>query len=149
MIQGKLLKGIDGIKIQISPSTDYDSNYWLNTIIIEPWVKVKGEEDAYTKTLQGIVGGIGSVTRDAKSLQTDCQPNNNVEAMRVFLDNANIEVRPFWKPMHKQPVYKNCPAYINGVSEDLFKKGLCLPSGPCVTDEDVKYVVDCIKDSII
>lgn len=145
----ELLKGIDGIKIQISPSTDYDSNYWLNTIIIEPWVKVKGEEDAYTKTLQGIVGGVGSVTRDAKSLQTDCQPNNNVEAMRVFLDNANIEVRPFWKPMHKQPIYKNCPAYINGVSEDLFKKGLCLPSGPCVTDEDVKYIVDCIKDSII
>ena len=56
-----------------------------------------------------------------------------------------IESRPLWKPMHKQPVYKNCPAYVNGVSESLFKVGLCLPSGPYVTDGDVAYIVDCIK----
>ena len=144
-----LLKDIDGIKVQENPSEDYDSNYWLNTITIEPWVKVKGEENAYAETLQGAVGGAGSVTHAASSLQTDCQPNNNVEAMRIFLDKAGIEARPLWKPMHKQPVYKNSPAYLNGVSEELFKKGLCLPSGPCVTDEDVKYIVKCIVESLI
>ena len=69
--------------------------------------------------------------------------------MRIALDKAGIEARPLWKPMHKQPVYKNNPAYINGVSEELFKKGLCLPSGPCVTDEDVKYIVKCIVDSLV
>ena len=145
----ELLKDIEGIKLQENPSTDYDSNYWLNTIIIEPCVKVKGEENAYAETLQGAVGGAGSVTHVASTLTTDCQPNNNVEAMRIALDKAGIEVRPLWKPMHKQPVYKNNPAYINGVSEELFKKGLCLPSGPCVTDDDVRYIVKCIRESLI
>ena len=145
----ELLKDIDGIKVQENPSEDYDSNYWLNTITIEPWVKVKGEENAYAETLQGAVGGAGSVTHAASSLQTDCQPNNNVEAMRIALDKAGIEARPLWKPMHKQPVYKNSPAYLNGVSEELFKKGLCLPSGPCVSDDDVKYIVKCIVESLI
>ena len=145
----ELLKDVEGIKLQENPSSDYDSNYWLNTITIEPWVKVKGEENAYAETLQGAVGGAGSVTHAVSSLQTDCQPNNNVEAMRIFLDKAGIEARPLWKPMHKQPVYKNNPAYLNGVSEELFKKGLCLPSGPCVTDEDVKYIVKTIIDSLV
>ncbi len=145
----ELLKDIEGIKLQENPSTDYDSNYWLNTIIIEPCVKVKGEENAYAQTLQGAVGGAGSVAHAVSTLTTDCQPNNNVETMRIALDKAGIEARPLWKPMHKQPVYKNNPAYINGVSEELFKKGLCLPSGPCVTDEDVKYIVKCIVDSIV
>ncbi len=126
----ELLKDVEGIKLQENPSPDYDSNYWLNTITIEPWVKVKGEENAYAET------------------QTDCQPNNNVEALRIALDKAGIEARPLWKPMHKQPVYKNAPAYVNGVSEELFKKGLCLPSGPCVTEEDVKYIVKCIVNSL-
>ena len=128
----ELLKDIDGIKLQENPSSDYDSNYWLNTITIEPWVKIKH-----------------NLTHAASTLTTDCQPNNNVEAMRIALDKAGIEARPLWKPMHKQPVYKNNPAYINGVSEDLFKKGLCLPSGPCVSDDDVRYIVKCIIESII
>ena len=144
----ELLKNVEGIKLQENPSEDYDSNYWLNTITIEPWVKVKGEEIAYAETLQGAVGGAGSVTHAAKSLTTDCQPNNNVEALRIALDKAGIETRPLWKPMHKQPVYKDAPAYVNGVSEELFKKGLCLPSGPCVTEEDVKYIVKCIVENI-
>ena len=144
----ELLKDVEGIKLQENPSSDYDSNYWLNTITIEPWVKVKGEENAYAETLQGAVGGAGSVTHAAKSLTTDCQPNNNVEALRIALDKAGIEARPLWKPMHKQPVYKNAPAYVNGVSEELFKKGLCLPSGPCVSEEDVRYIVKCIIENI-
>ena len=144
----ELLKDVEGIKLQENPSSDYDSNYWLNTITIEPWVKVKGEENAYTATLNGAVGGAGSVTHAAKSLTTDCQPNNNVEALRIALDKAGIEARPLWKPMHKQPVYQNNPAYVNGVSEELFKKGMCLPSGPCVSEEDVRYIVKCIVESV-
>ena len=145
----ELLKDVEGIKLQENPSSDYDSNYWLNTITIEPWVKVKGEEYAYAETLQGAVGGAGSVTHAVSTLTTDCQPNNNVEALRIALDKAGIEARPLWKPMHKQPVYKDAPAYVNGVSEELFKKGLCLPSGPCVTEVDVKYIVKCIIENII
>ena len=50
--------------------------------------------------------------------------------------------------MHKQPVYQDAPAYVNGVSEALFKVGMCLPSGLYVSDEDVRYIVDCIKEAI-
>ena len=70
------------------------------------------------------------------------------ENVRLALDEDNIESRPLWKPMHLQPVYKNNPCYVNGVSESLFKQGLCLPSGPCVTDEDVVYIVQEIKKAI-
>ena len=89
------------------------------------------------------------MTHAAKTAVTDCQPNENVEAMRVSLDAANIEARPLWKPMHRQPVYKDAPAYVNGVSEDLFKIGLCLPAGPYVTDDDVRYIVDTFKENIL
>jgi dTDP-4-amino-4,6-dideoxygalactose transaminase len=65
-----------------------------------------------------------------------------------FLLSKKVECRPVWKPMHKQPVYANAPVYTNGVEENLFKKGFCLPAGPCVCDEDVQYIVDCIKESI-
>ena len=51
--------------------------------------------------------------------------------------------------MHKQPVYKDAPAYINGVSEGIFRIGMCLPAGPRVTDEGVYYIVECIKEAII
>ncbi|MDE7357181.1 MAG: DegT/DnrJ/EryC1/StrS family aminotransferase, partial [Bacteroidales bacterium] len=54
-----------------------------------------------------------------------------------------------WKPMHRQPVYASNPVYVNGVSEKLFKEGICLPSGPWVTDEDVHYIVEQIKKNIV
>ena len=82
------------------------------------------------------------------STTTDCQPNANVEALRVALYEMNVEARPVWKPMHKQPCYKDAPAYINGVSEEIFKIGMCLPAGPYVTDDDVRYIVDCMKEII-
>ena len=82
------------------------------------------------------------------SAHTDCEPNDNVEAMRMGLDALNIESRPLWKPMHKQPVYKDAPAYVNGVSEALFKVGMCLPAGPYVTEDDVRFIVDAIKDQV-
>lgn len=145
----ELLSDIKGITVHTNPNEDFDSNYWLNTIILDENLHVKGEEEAYQTVVQGAVGGAAGVTHTAKSAHTDLEPNKNVEAMRVALDKANIEARPLWKPMHCQPVYQDCPAYTNGVSEELFKKGLCLPSGPCVTDEDVKYIVNSIKESII
>ncbi len=145
----ELLSDIKGITVHTNPNEDFDSNYWLNSIILDENLHVKGEEEAYQTVIQGAVGGAAGVTHTAKFAHTDLEPNKNVEAMRVALDKANIEARPLWKPMHCQPAYQDCPAYTNGVSEELFKKGLCLPSGPCVTDEDVKYIVNSIKESII
>ena len=144
----ELLKDVEGIVLHENPSERYDSNYWLNTVVIDPSVCVKGEEEAYKTVIQGTVGGAGGVTHSAPSFHTDCEPNSNIEAMRIGLDTFGIESRPLWKPMHRQPVYRDCPAYLNGVSEDLFRKGLCLPSGPYVTDEDVEYIVGCIRKLI-
>ncbi|MDE5625023.1 MAG: DegT/DnrJ/EryC1/StrS family aminotransferase, partial [Muribaculaceae bacterium] len=112
-------------------------------------VRVVGQDDAYTQVIGGAVGGAAGVTRVASCAVTDCQPNANVEAMRVALAAAGIETRPLWKPMHRQPVYSSAPAYVNGVSESLFKVGLCLPSGPWVTDEHVRYIVDQIKSNML
>ncbi len=145
----KLLSGIDGITLHENPSPEIDSNYWLNTIVIDENLRVIGEDEAYTHAISGAVGGAAGVTHAVASLHTDCEPNRNVEAMRMFLDKANIESRPLWKPMHLQPVYKDCPAYTNGISEGLFKTGLCLPSGPMVSDSDVEYIVSEIKKSIL
>ena len=64
------------------------------------------------------------------------------------LSDANIETRPLWKPMHLQPVYKDAPAYTNGVSERLFSCGLCLPSGPYVREEEINYIVRIIVENL-
>ena len=154
----ELLADVPGITVHSQPKVSpkggdlegaYDSNYWLCTIMIDPDLKIKGQENAYKTIVTGAVGGAAGVIHAAESATTDCQPNDNVEALRVALDQAQIEARPVWKPMHKQPVYKNAPAYVNGVSEAIFKVGMCLPAGPYVTDEDVQYIVQCIKDAII
>ena len=146
----ELLKDVPGIKVHAQPTTgEYDSNYWLCTMTIDENVKVKGQENAYKAIVTGAVGGAAGVIHAAKTATTDCQPNDNVEAMRVGLDVLNIESRPLWKPMHKQPVYKDAPAYVNGVSEALFKVGMCLPAGPYVTDDDVKFICEAIKSLII
>ena len=146
----ELLKDVKGITVHCQPNNgDYDSSYWLSTITLDEDLKVKGQENAYKTIVTGAVGGAAGVIHAASSATTDCQPNDNVEAMRVALDHANIEARPVWKPMHKQPVYKDAPAYVNGVSEAIFKVGMCLPAGPNVTEEDVKYIVDTIKENIL
>ena len=144
-----LLEDVKGITLHENPSPRYESNYWLNTILLDPDLRVKGEEHVYETVIQGAVGGAAGVTHQSGSSHTDCEPNRNVEAMRMGLDAAGIESRPLWKPMHKQPVYKNNPAYVNGVSEALFKRGLCLPSGPCVTDEEARYIVERIQELIV
>ena len=145
----ELLADVEGVSLHDNPSPRFDSNFWLCTILLDDSLKVKGEENAYKSAVAGAVGGAAGVTHAAESLQTDCQPNANVEAMRVALDAAGIESRPLWKPMHKQPVYASSPAYVNGVSESLFARGLCLPSGPCVTEEDVRYIVNQIVANIL
>ena len=70
------------------------------------------------------------------------------EELRVVLDTKGIETRPLWKPMHLQPVFQYNPCYVDGTSEKLFNKGLCLPAGPCVSDEDVAYIIQEIKQCI-
>lgn len=145
----ELLKDVRGVTMHCNPSDRYDSNFWLCTATLDPELRIKGQEKVYGKVIEGAVGGAAGVTHAASSAVTDCQPNDNVEALRVALDAANIEARPLWKPMHKQPVYRNAPAYVNGVSEGLFKVGICLPAGPYVTDDDVRYIVDSIKAAIV
>ena len=186
----ELLKDVEGVTVHSQPvekcseqfravmngsSSKYDSNYWLCTIMLDPDLKVKGQENAYKTIVKGAVGGAAGVVHASESAHTDCEPNDNVEALRVFLDQKGIEARPLWKPMHTQPIYRaplNPPsmgtsilvekledglvrqtsatsvAYVNGVSESMFKVGMCLPSGPMVTDEDVRYIVESIKEAV-
>ena len=124
-------KEIDGIDFHHDMRPMMESNYWLSTITISEELRVKGEELAYGNR------------------HTDSEPNRNIEALRVALNKAGIESRPLWKPMHKQPIYQYAPTYVNGVAEEIFKKGLCLPSGPCVTDVDIDYIVQTIKNSLL
>ena len=144
----EVFKEVEGIDFHDNPDERTDSNFWLNTITIAPDLKVKGQENAYKTIVKGAVGGAAGVVHQASTAHTDCEPNANVEAMRLYLDRAGIESRPLWKPMHRQPVYQDAPAYLNGVSEELFHCGLCLPSGPMVTDEDVARIIHTIKDSV-
>lgn len=126
----ELLSNIEGITLHGNPSEQFDSNFWLNTAVFSPSLKVTG-------------------TEQVQHHDTGCEPYDSVEAMRLHLDKAGIETRPLWKPMHMQPVFSECPAYVNGVSDNLFKRGLCLPSGPCVSEDDVRYIVSCIESAII
>ena len=167
----ELLRDVKGVTLHEQPADPrYDSNFWLCAATLDPKVKVIGQENAYKEVIKSAVGGAAGVIKQVSSATTDCQPNDNVEALRVFMLNKKVECRPVWKPMHKQPVYtqienekmkiENLPdgvirqtsnksvAYINGVSEDIFKVGFCLPAGPYVTDEDVHYIVDCIKEAV-
>lgn len=145
----ELLKDVPGIHLHEAPNADYDSNYWLCTITIDPDVRIKGQENAYKETVKSAVGGAAGVIHQVDCPTTDCQPNDNVEALRVYMLESKIEARPVWKPMHKQPVYADCPAYVNGISEALFKVGMCLPAGPMVSDEDIDYIVESIKSAIV
>ena len=146
----QLLKDVPGVTLHDQPNDGrYDSNFWLCTATIDPSVKIVGQENAYKEVITSAVGGAAGVIKAVDSATTDCQPNDNVEALRVFMLSKKIEARPVWKPMHKQPVYASAPAYLKGVSEEIFKVGICLPAGPCVTDDDVRYIVDCIKEAIV
>ena len=146
----ELLKDVPGVHIHKQPADPrYDANFWLCAATLDADVKIQGQENAYKEVIKTAVGGAAGVIHAVDSAVTDCQPNENVEALRVFMLNKKIECRPVWKPMHKQPVYADAPAYTNGIEEEIFKVGFCLPAGPYVTDDDVRYIVDCIKEAIV
>ena len=149
MLYEELLADVPGVHLHCQPADPrYDANFWLCAATIDKDVHVKGQENAYKEVIKTAVGGAAGVIKAVESATTDCQPNENVEALRVFMLSKKVECRPVWKPMHKQPVYAGCDCYTNGIEEDLFKVGFCLPAGPYVTDEDVRYIVDCIKEAI-
>ncbi len=110
MRQNKRPFGSTGISVLQNPSSDFDSNFWLTCITVDP--------------------PVAGCTR---------------ENIRLALDADNIESRPLWKPMHLQPVFAEAPFYGNGTSEHLFDIGLCLPSGPTLTDEDIRRVAGVIR----
>ncbi|KIP60231.1 aminotransferase [Prevotella pectinovora] len=146
----ELLKDVPGVHIHKQPADPrYDANFWLCAATLDADVKIQGQENAYKEVIKTAVGGAAGVIHAVDSATTDCQPNENVEALRVFMLGKKVECRPVWKPMHKQPVYEGAPVYTNGVEEDLFKVGFCLPAGPYVSDDDVRYIVDCIKEAIV
>lgn len=146
----QLLKDVPGVTLHDQPMDGrYDSNFWLCAATLDPEVKIKGQEHAYQEVITSAVGGAAGVIKAVESATTDCQPNDNVEALRVFMLSKRVECRPLWKPMHKQPVYAGAVIYTKGVEEELFKVGFCLPAGPCVTDEDVHYIVECMKEAIV
>ena len=173
----ELLKDVKGVTLHEQPADPrYDSNFWLCAATLDEDVHVVGQENAYKEVIKSAVGGAAGVIKAVESATTDCQPNDNVEALRVFMLSKKVECRPLWKPMHKQPVYTGAPsnlplkgeaiktdiltdgiirqtsdksvAYTKGVEEELFKVGFCLPAGPYVTDDDVRYIVECIKEAI-
>ena len=167
----QLLKDIPGVTLHDQPADGrYDSNFWLCAATLDPEVKVVGQENAYKEVITSAVGGAAGVIKAVESATTECQPNDNVEALRVFMLSKKVECRPLWKPMHKQPVYTQVESgemkvesledgiirqtsdksvtYTKGVEEDLFKVGFCLPAGPYVTDDDVHYIVECIKEAV-
>ena len=106
----ELLADVQGVTVMQNPSEEYNSNFWLSCILVDP------EKAGMTR-----------------------------EDIRLKLDAENIESRPLWKPMHLQPIFVDAPFYGNGTSEHLFDIGLCLPSGPTLTDDDIRTVVECIK----
>lgn len=105
----ELFRDIPGITVQQNPAPEFDSNFWLTCILVDPEVAGFTRED-----------------------------------IRLHLAGENIETRPLWKPMHLQPVFSQAPFYGDGTSEKLFETGLCLPSGPSLTDEDIHRVVEAI-----
>lgn len=96
----ELMGDIPGIKMNRQPDDPrYDSNYWLCTMTLDPSLKVEGRENAYKEVIKTAVGGAAGVIHAVDSPTTDCQPNDNVEAMRVFMLSKKVECRPVWKPM--------------------------------------------------
>lgn len=109
----RALSGIDGLEVHDNPSPDFNSNFWLTTITLNPEVI--------------------STTPDE---------------LRLALDANNIESRLLWRPMHIQPVYSDSPYYGGTVAEDLFARGLCLPSGSSLSDADIARVIETILSSV-
>lgn len=115
----EILPTIPGIRLHDNPSPKFDSNFWLSTIIFEKGVKVKGDDSCGAP-----------------------------EAMRRQMELENIETRHIWKPMHLQPFFKDCPSYANGVSQDIFENGLCLPASPWVGENEISRIISTLKKNL-
>jgi dTDP-4-amino-4,6-dideoxygalactose transaminase len=109
--------------------------YYVENLSGLPGIKFLPEPDGYFSN------------RWLTTILVDPKKANGVdrEAIRLSLEKENIESRPLWKPMHLQPVFQKYSSYINGVSEQLFNTGLCLPSGSNLTENDLSRVVNNIK----
>ncbi len=107
----KLLHDLPGITFHTNPNSDFNSNYWLTCIVIDP------QEAGFTR-----------------------------EELHLKMEEENIETRPLWKPMHLQPVFADCPYYGDNTEGRLFDNGLCLPSGPTLTDKDIERVAGVIRN---
>ncbi len=146
----ELLTDVEGVTLHEQPADPrYDSNFWLCAATLAPNIRIQGQEQAYKEVIKTAVGGAAGVIKAVDSATTDCQPNENVEALRVFMLQKRVECRPVWKPMHKQPVYSDAAVYTNEVETEIFKVGFCLPAGPYVSDDDVRYIAACIKEAIV
>ncbi len=106
----KELAEIDGLSVQQNPSTDFNSNFWLSTVLIDP------------------------------------KTGKDPESLRQFMLDAGVETRRLWRPMHMQPVFADAPYYGDTACETLFDRGLCLPSGSGLKEEELRYVADKIKE---
>lgn len=106
----KELAEIDGLSVQQNPSTDFNSNFWLSTVLIDP------------------------------------KTGKDPESLRQFMLDAGVETRRLWRPMHMQPVFADAPYYGGTTCETLFDRGLCLPSGSRLKEEELRYVADKIKE---
>ena len=106
----KELAEIEGLSVQQNPSTDFDSNFWLSTVLIDP------------------------------------KTGKDPESLRQFMLDAGVETRRLWRPMHMQPVFADAPYYGDTTCETLFDRGLCLPSGSGLKEEELRYVADKIKE---
>jgi dTDP-4-amino-4,6-dideoxygalactose transaminase len=101
----EILSNINGVDFLTEPNSDYFSNYWLTTILLD-----------------------------------EAKTGISCEYLRLKFEKENIESRPLWKPMHMQPIFKDYPLYSNGVCEELFDKGLCLPSGSNLNEGELNRI---------
>ncbi len=108
-LYSEMLAEVAGITVQDNPSPEFDSNFWLSTILIDPATGILPDQ------------------------------------LRLALLEKGIESRLLWRPMHMMPFFADAPAYVDGTAESLFNRGLCLPSGSSLTDEDIIFVAEAIK----
>ena len=113
----------DVIRPHLEPEDYMESNFWLSTVTFET-------QESRRPYRQG----------------EEIEPCEEVTRAMAALAAEGIESRPLWRPMHTQPLYKDAPSYVDGTCERLFRKGLCLPSGPCVTDTDVERVISILRN---
>jgi dTDP-4-amino-4,6-dideoxygalactose transaminase len=123
--------------------------------VLNEWVKLRRQNFQKYFAELGNIPGINFLQESSDSysnrwlttIEIDPSATNGIsrETLRLALDKKNIETRPLWKPMHLQPIFKDAPAYVNGVSEGLFNDGLCLPSGSNLTSAQLLSVIHAIK----